>query len=234
MKNQLPITAFVLIVWPLAATLRAESPIGAAFDPDMLFQNGEKMVSFRLREMGLPDKPSPEKELLNGTENQQAIAQLLKEERNRSVKEGLKPPDDKDAKGIKVRFDGIRFIRDSKDPDKVKVRLVGPINEIEYKAPLSIKEIVESKKPIPIRFESVTRKTGVTVKIVTDVKLKLEKGDLLVSDTNGSFDFAVGRFSPARLLYASDFDRVALPDLVGKRVDENELPMRTLLEPEKL
>jgi hypothetical protein len=243
--NQLYLPTCCLLASLLVTCVSAESPSRPVqtnnqsksvsyHKPVGLFENGEKTASFLLREFGFLEQPSPEKELLNGTGNQQAIAQLLKEERNRYLKPGLTPPDDKHAKGIKVRFDGIRFLKDPKDPDQVRVRLVGPINEIEYKAPLSVKEIIESERPIPIRFESVTKKTGVTVKIITDVKLKFDNGDLIVSDTTGSFDFAVGRFSPARLLYSSDFDRVALPDLIGKRVSEDVLPMRTLLDPEKL
>lgn len=199
-----------------------------------LFAEGEETVIFRLTEAEFPDRPSPEKELLHATANQQAIASLLKDERNKKIKPGLEPPDDKDALGIKIRFDAIRFLKDSEDPKRVRVRLVGPINEVECKRPLAIKELIESKEPIPIRFESVTNHTGVTVTITTDIKLKWDAEQVVVTDTKGTFDFAVAFFSPARLLYSSDSDSVSLPDLAGKRVTEKELVPRSLLEPEKL
>ena len=200
----------------------------------MLFADGEETVIYRLAETEFPDRPSPEKELLNATANQQAIASLLKDERNRKIKPGLEPPDDKDALGIKIRFDAIRFLKDSEDTDRVRVRLVGPINEVECKKPLPIKELIESKEPIPIRFESITNHTGVTVTITTDIKLKWQAEQVVVTGTKGTFDFAVALFSPARLLYSSDSDSVSLPDLSGKRVAEKELVPRSLLEPEKL
>jgi hypothetical protein len=225
-------TILLLGVSMLAAELRAEE-LGGRATPT-LFKPGENSANFRLKEIEFPDRPSPERELLDATPNQQAIAELLKEERNKNLKPGLIPPDDKNAKGIKVRFDGIRFLKDPQNPDHVRIRLVGPINELEYKTPISIKTLLESKEPIPVRFESVTRQTGVTVTITTDAKLKWENGELFVIDTKGKFDFSVGRFSPARLLYSSDFDTVSLPNLAGKRVSEELFPFRTLLDPENL
>lgn len=199
-----------------------------------LFRPGEKSATFRLAETGAPDKASPELELLFASANQQAIATLLKDERNKSIKPGHVAPDDKDAKGIKIRFDAIRFLRDPQDPDLVRVRLVGPINEVECKQPLSISKLLTSDEPIPIQFQSVTQNTGVTVTITTDINLQWADGDLAVNGTKGTIDFAVGRLSPARLFYATDTDSVQLPDLFGKRVSENTLVPRSLLEPEKL
>lgn len=199
-----------------------------------LFEPGKTTASFLLREVGRLDEPSPERELLDATPNRQAIAALLKEERNKSIQPGQIPPDDKDAKGIKVRFDGVRFLQDRKNPELAWVRLVGPINEVETKTPLSIRSLLESKEPIPLQFKSVTNNTGVTVTILTDAKLKWQNGELLVGGTEGTIDFAVGTLSPARLFYSSDKDRVRLPDLIGRRVSEDDLPLRSLLEPEKL
>jgi hypothetical protein len=199
-----------------------------------LFQTGETAASFLLRDPNALNRPSPEKELLHNSANQQAIAALLKEERNKGLKPGMVAPDDKDSLGIKVRFDGIRFLQDKQDPSLVRVRLVGPVNEVECKQPLSIATLLTAKEPIPIQFQSVTKSTGVTVTITTDVKLQFKGDSLDVSETKGSIDFSVGRFSPARLMYSSDFDRVELPSLVGQRVSEDVLPFRSLLEPEKL
>lgn len=212
---------------------RNETPAAQPGHP-AIFPDGQDSATFKLTAFGRPADPSPEKELLHGTPNRQAIATLLKEERNRMIKPGLSPPDDEKALGIKIRFDAIRFLPDPNDPDKVRVRLVGPINEIETRNPLSVKQLLESTEPIPVRFESVTRNTGVTVTITTDLKLKWDRGDLLVTDTKGTFDFEVGRFSPARLLYSSDSDSTSLPDLHGKRVSEDTFVRRSLLEPEKL
>lgn len=226
-------TSLHLLTIPLLGASMLAAAVSAA-ERSPLFKNGEDTASFRLSEVGLPDRPSPEKELLDADENKQAIAQLLKDERNKSIKPGQIPPADKDAAGIKIRFDGIRLIRDPEDPTKVRIRLVGPINEIEYRTPLLITDLLESKKSIPVQFKSVTKKTGVTVTILTDLRLKWQNGDLVVSDTKGTIDFEVGLLSPARLFYSSDSDSVSLPNLEGKRVTEAELPFRSLLEPEKL
>jgi hypothetical protein len=199
-----------------------------------LFKAGEKSATFQLSEVDALDRPSPELELLFSSANQQAIATLLKEERNKSRKPGQVPPDDQGVKGIKIRFDAIRFLRDENHPDLVRVRLVGPINEVECQQPLSISKLLESLEGIPVQFQSVTRNTGVTVTITTDMKLKWDEGNLAVNGTQGTIDFTVGRLSPARLFYSSDTDSVKLPDLYGKRVSENTLVPRSLLEPEKL
>jgi hypothetical protein len=199
-----------------------------------LFKPGESSATFQLSEMDAIGKPSPELELLFSSANRQEIATLLKEERNKSLKPGQIAPDDKDAKGIKIRFDAIRFLRDADNPDLVRVRLVGPINEIECKQRLSISKLLKSREPIPVRFQSVTHNTGVTVTITTDMKLEWDNGNLAVLGTEGTIDFSVGRLSPARLFYSSDIDCVKLPDLFGKRVGEDALVPRSLLEPEKL
>jgi hypothetical protein len=223
---------YLLTIPLLGASLLAPALHGA--ERRSLFENGKETATFKLSEVGFPEEPSPEKELLDTDSNKQAIAQVLKDERNKNLKPGLAPPADKNSPGLKIRFDGIRFVKDPKDPSRVRIRLVGPINEVEYKTPLSVKDLLESKEPIPLQFKSVTKKTGVTVTIITDLRLKWANGQLVVSDTEGAIDFDVGRFSPARLFYSSDSDSVSLPDLLGERVTEDELPFRTLLEPEKL
>ncbi len=231
-SNYLPLIVFVSMAFA-CLPLYAEG-VGDARVAERLFPNGETSANFALREIQFPDRPSPEKELLDKSDNQQAIAQLLKEERNKKAKPGFTPPDDKNSKGIKIRFDGIRFVRDAADPTRVIVRLVGPVNEFEYKAPISIETLVNSKDPIPVRFQSVTNQTGVKVTITTDMKLQWQDGDLLVTETKGNFDFAVATLSPARLFYNSDSDSIDLPDYRGKRVAENDLPPRTVLDPENL
>ncbi len=211
-----------------------EQKLDGAKNPPSFFADDETTAVFQLTDAQSPDQPCPEKELLHANANQQAIAQLLKDERNKNIKPGLTPPDDKDSPGIKIRFDAIRFLQDPNDPGRVRIRLVGPINEVECKTPLAIDTLLKSNEPVPVRFRSVTNHTGVTVTITTDLKLKLQNGALSVSDTKGTIDFAVGTFSPARLLYSSETDSVALPDLAGKRLANGLLRPRSLLEPEKL
>lgn len=212
----------------------ANKPAAAALPETPLFKSGEDSATFQLSEVGAVGKASPELELLFSNENQQGIATLLKDERNKSLKPGLILPADKDAKGIKIRFDAIRFLRVANEPDLARVRLVGPVNEVECQRPVSISRLIDSGKPIPLQFQSVTRTTGVTVTITTDMELQWDDGNLAVNGTRGTIDFSVGRFSPARLFYGTDSDSVKLPDLYGTRVDNNALVRRSLLEPEKL
>ncbi len=124
--------------------------------------------------------------------------------------------------GVEIRFEAIRFRRDEQDSDRLWVRAVGIVSELEGKTPVSL-EALQAGQTIDLHFEDEIRVplvAHVVYEIFMTIRYDAQTQELTLTDASGSIHW--------RMLGSDAKDRGKLQSVVRGR--RGEYPEKTVLK----
>lgn len=124
--------------------------------------------------------------------------------------------------GVEIRFEAIRFRRDDEDADRLWVRAVGIVSELEGKTPVSL-EALQAGETIDLHFHDEIRVplvAHVVYEIFMTIRYDAHSQELTLTDASGSIHW--------KMLGSDAMDRGQLASVVRGR--RGEYPEKNVLK----